>query len=80
MALVQEVRPPREADFAGTPAIGGEVGLPRLDVILGLAAGAVEFFLERLATATGEVGDNKAGIAALWSGLDAGDYALHAAP
>ena len=41
-------------------AIGGEVVLPRLDVVLGLAAGAVEPLVNVLGAAAFEVGDNKA--------------------
>jgi hypothetical protein len=43
---------------AGSP-IGGEVGLARLDVVLGLAAGAVELVVARLAAATPEIGDDE---------------------
>jgi hypothetical protein len=38
-------------------AIGGEVVLPRLDVVLGLTARAVEPFIEMLVAAAFEVGD-----------------------
>ena len=51
--------------------IGRQVALSRFDVVLGLAAGAVELFVDRLATATGEVGDDETSVAALWARLDA---------
>jgi hypothetical protein len=43
-------------------AVGGEVGFPGLDVVLGLAAPAVEVLVEGSAAAVGEVGDDEAGI------------------
>ena len=61
-------------------AIGGEVVLPRLDVVLGLTARAVEPFIEMLGTAAFEVGDDEPGIGSLGPGLDAGDDALDPAP
>src|SRR5262252_4190685 len=61
-------------------AIGGEVVLPRLDVVLGLAAGAVEPLVKVLGAATFKVGDNKAGVSALGPRFDAGDDALDPAP
>jgi hypothetical protein len=46
-------------------AIGGEVVLPRLDVVFGLAASAVEPFVEVLGAAALQVGDNEAGVGAI---------------
>ena len=43
---------------AGRP-IGPEMGLPRLDVVFGLAAGAAQLFVERLAGPAGQVGDDE---------------------
>ena len=57
-------------------AIGGEVVLPRLDVVFGLAAGAVEPFVKVLGAPGLEVGDNEAGVGALGPGLDTGDGTL----
>src|SRR5712675_3448947 len=51
-------------------AVGGEMVLPRLDVVLRLTARAVEPLIERLGAAVLEVGDDKAGIASLGPGLD----------
>jgi hypothetical protein len=45
-------------------AVGGEVVLPRLDVVFGLAAGAVEPLVNVLGAAAFEVGDDKAGVGA----------------
>lgn len=59
--------------------VGGQVGLPGLDVVLGLSATAVDVLIER-AAATGEVGDDETGVGAVGSGLDTGDDALDPAP
>ena len=61
-------------------AVGGEVVLPRLDVILGLAAGAVEPLVKVLGAAAFKVGDNKADVGASGPRFDAGDDALDPAP
>src|SRR5271169_5833154 len=61
-------------------AIGGEVVLPRLDVVFGLAAGAIEPVVKVLGAAAVQVGDNEAGIGSLGPSLDAGDDALDPAP
>ena len=50
--------------------IGGEVVLPRLDVVLGLAAGAIEPFVKVLGAAAFQVGDNEAGIGSLGPGFN----------
>ncbi len=46
-------------------AVGGEVVLPRLDVVLGLAARAIKPLVELLGAATGKIGDDKAGVGSL---------------
>src|SRR4051794_30824901 len=56
------------------------MGLPGLDVVLGLAAGAVDVLVNRAAAHTIETGDDEACVDALRSGLDAGDNALDAVP
>src|SRR5690242_19401718 len=61
-------------------AVSGEVVLPCLDVVLGLAAGAVEPLVKVLGATALEVGDDKAGVGALWPRFDAGDDALDPAP
>jgi hypothetical protein len=61
-------------------SVGSEVGLPRLDVVLGLAPRAVELFVDRLTGPLGQAGDDEAGVAAARPNLDAGDDALDAAP
>jgi hypothetical protein len=61
-------------------AVGGEVVLPRLDVVFGLAAGAIEALVEVLGAAGFEVGDDKAGVGSRGPNLDAGDDALDPAP
>jgi hypothetical protein len=54
--------------------------LPRLDVVLGLAAGAVERLVELLGTAALQVGHDEARVDALGPGLDPRDDALDPAP
>src|ERR1700749_922775 len=61
-------------------AVGSEMVLPRLDVVLGLTARAVEPLVEVLGAAAFQAGDDKPGIGALEPGLDAGDDALDPAP
>src|SRR4028118_898932 len=61
-------------------AVGGQVGLPGLDVVLGLATAAVEVLVQRARRAGGEVGDDEAAVDALRTGLDAGDDALDPPP
>ncbi len=51
------------------------MGLPRLDVVLGLAASGIEFFVKMLAAAALEIGDDVAGVAPHGTNLDAGDDA-----
>ncbi len=61
-------------------AVGGEVGLPGLDVVFRLAAPAIELLVQRSAAAVAEIGDDEAAIGALVTGLDAGDDAADPAP
>jgi transposase len=61
-------------------AVGSEMVLPCLDVVLGLAAGAVELLIKVLGAPGFEVGDDEAGIGSLGPDLDAGDDALDPAP
>src|ERR1700739_3858738 len=61
-------------------AIGGEVVLPRLDVVFSLAAGAIEPFVEVLGAAAFQVGDNEAGIGSFRPDFNPRDDALHPAP
>ena len=61
-------------------AVGRQMRLPGLDVVLGRAAPAVDILVERLGLSTGEVGDDEAGVGALIADLDAGDDALDPAP
>jgi len=49
-------------------------------VVLGHPAPAVDFLVERLRPAAFEVGDDEAGVSALWADFDAGDDALGSAP
>src|SRR4051812_3108542 len=56
------------------------MGLPGLDVVLGLAAGAVDILVNGAAAHTIETGDDEACVDALRSSLDAGDDALDAVP
>ena len=61
-------------------AIGGEMGLPRLDVIFSLAARAVDVLVQGAWRSGFQVGDDEASIHAQWSGLDARDDSLDAIP
>src|SRR6202040_1183624 len=61
-------------------AVGSEMVLPCLDVVLGLTTRAVEPLVEVLGAATFQAGDDEPGIGALEPSLDAGDDALDPAP
>jgi hypothetical protein len=61
-------------------AVGGQMSLEGLYVVLGLTAPAVDVFVERTGVAPGQVGDDEAGVRSLRADLDAGDDALDAAP
>lgn len=61
-------------------AVGGEMRLPGLDVVLGRSAPAVEILVERLGFPACKIGDDEAGVSTLGADLDAGDDAFHAAP
>src|SRR3954467_14762284 len=56
------------------------MGLPGLDVVLGLAAGTVDILVNGAAAHTIETGDDEACVGALRPSLDAGDDALDAVP
>src|SRR4051812_23407762 len=56
------------------------MGLPGLDVVLSLAASAVDILVDGASTEAVEAGDDEACVDALRSGLDAGDDALDAVP
>src|SRR5580692_6569853 len=61
-------------------AVGSEMVLPCLDVVLGLTARAIEPLVEVLGAAAFQAGDDEPGIGSLEPGLDAGDDALDPAP
>lgn len=61
-------------------AIGSEMRFPGLDMVFRLTAPAVEILVQRSAATMAEVGDDKAGIGSLITGLDAGDDAADPAP
>jgi hypothetical protein len=54
--------------------------LPRLDVVLRLAAGAIDILVNRAAGQPAEAGDDEPRIGALRPGLNASDDALHPVP
>src|ERR1700758_4414654 len=56
------------------------MGLPSLDVVFGLATGAVNVFVDGASADTIEAGDDEACVHTLRPGLDAGDDALDAVP
>ena len=64
--------------LAGGP-VGGELALVQLDEVLGLAAGAVDIFIE-MAGVSAERGDDVAGVEAARGGLQPGDDPAFAVP
>jgi len=52
------------------------MGFPRLDMVLGLAPGGVELFVEMLAAPALEIGDDVASVAPIGADLDPGDNAV----
>src|SRR3954447_15193614 len=56
------------------------MGLPGLDVVLSLAASAVDILVDGASTEAVEAGDDEACVDALRSGFDAGDDALDPIP
>ena len=64
--------------LAGGP-VGGELALVQLDEVLGLAAGAVDIFIE-MAGVAAERGDDVAGVEAARGGLQPGDDPAFAVP
>src|SRR3954469_17653438 len=61
-------------------AIGSQVRLPRLDVVLRRAAPAVELFIKDTRVACGQARDDEAGVCSVGPGLNARDDALDPAP
>ena len=61
-------------------AIRRQMGLPGLDVVLGLTAPAIEVFVKYASVALLQVGDDEPGVGSLRADFDAGDDAFHAAP
>src|SRR5690348_17394439 len=60
--------------LAARGAVGGEMQLVRLDQIFGLPARAIDLLVQHPGQ-TGEIGDDKAAVGPLRTGLDAGDDA-----
>src|SRR5208337_1851149 len=56
------------------------MGLEGLDVVFGVAAPAIDLLIEGASVASGEIGDDEAGIGAFLARLDASDDPLDAAP
>src|SRR5271167_1701554 len=61
-------------------AIGRQMGLPGLDMVFGLAAPAIDVFVEPASVALFQIGDDEARVGALRAHFDAGDDPLDAAP
>lgn len=61
-------------------AIGGEMDLPRPDVVLGLGAGTLDALVQCLAGPTGQANVDEADVAAAGACLDAGEDTLDSAP
>lgn len=66
--------------FGAGGAVSVKMRLPRLDMVLGLAAAAIDVFIEPARVAFVEIGDDEALIDAIWSGFGSRDDALDAAP
>jgi hypothetical protein len=77
-AGVQQQAEPVGGGAAARGALGGEVALPGLDVVLGLAAGVGEVLVDCARIAARQGGDDEAGVGALRPGFDAGDDPLDA--
>jgi hypothetical protein len=61
-------------------SVGGQMRLPRLDVVFHNAAAAIDVLVESASVAAGQVGDDEARVGSVGAGLDAGDDALDPAP
>lgn len=61
-------------------AISGEMTLPRLDMVFGLTAPAVDVLVDPARGAVRQLGDDEARVGTLRPGLNAGDDALDARP
>ena len=61
-------------------AIRRQMRLPRLDMVFGLAAPAIEVFVKRAGVAPFQIGDDEACVGSLGADFDAGDYPLDPAP
>src|SRR6266581_6396355 len=75
----------KEAELVGLGFVTGgpisrEVSLPRLDVVFGLAACAVQRLVKALGATAGKIGHDEPGVASLRTSLDTGDNALDPAP
>ena len=56
------------------------MGLPRLDVVLGLSTSAIRLLIEPAGVALFEIGNDETRVGPLRAEFDAGDYAFDAAP
>src|ERR1700739_438938 len=56
------------------------MGLPRLDVVFGLAAPAIDVFIEHASVAFAQIGDDEARVGSFRAYFDAGDDPLDATP
>jgi len=61
-------------------AIRSQMGLPGLDVVLGLAAAAIDVFVKYASVALLQVGDDEPGVGSFLANFDAGEDPLDAAP
>src|SRR3954463_3172335 len=61
-------------------AIGGKVRLPGFDVVLRLAAPAIDVLIQHTSVSGRQARDDEAGVCPLGAGLNAGDDALDPAP
>src|SRR3954454_2521649 len=61
-------------------AVGGQMGLPCLDMVLGLAAGAIDVLVDGAPGRAEQTGDDEACVGPLRPGFDTSDDALHTVP
>lgn len=66
--------------LAARGPVGGEMGLPGLDVVLGHAPAAIDTLIQGPGASTREIGHDEARVAALRPDLDTGDDPLGPAP
>jgi hypothetical protein len=65
--------------FCAGRSVRRQMGLPGFDVVFGLAAPAIDVFIERAGIALPQIGDDEAGVGSFLADFDAGDDAFDSA-